>query len=209
MATKAPRRLGRPPASSSAETRRRMLDLARQTFAELGWEVTTNNLVAQRVDVTSAALYHYFDSKLDMWLAVYDDAQDLVGKAFAEASASSDTFVGKFEAMLETAHALNRKDPSLASFLASARIDYARHPELLKALRRRRRLGDDIVAELVDAGVATGEISRARRAEAAALVKAILIGLTDGVSDDLKEHRAAIEGVKALLQGDLITNGKK
>ena len=49
--------------------------------------MTTNKVVAEKADVTSAALYHYFDSKLEMYLAVYDDAQELVGEEFGAAAA--------------------------------------------------------------------------------------------------------------------------
>lgn len=214
MPTKAPRRLGRPPASSSADTRERILDVARRAFAELGWEVTTNKHVADKAGITSAALYHYFDSKLEMYVAVYDHAQELVGAEFAAASATSDTFVGQFEAMLETAYRLNSQDPSLARFLGSSRVDVARHPEVQRGIRRRRRVGEEIVAGLVETGLATGEISAARRDSVAALVRAILVGLNDAVSDDLAQQRAAIDGFRSLLEGRLIestrsSNGRK
>ena len=166
--------------------------------------MTTNNHVAEKAGVTSAALYHYFDSKLDMYLAVYDAAQELVSKEFADASATSDTFVGQFEAMLETAYRLNEHDPSLARFLASSRVDVTRHPELEKAMGRRRWAANEIVVGLVDTGITTGEFAPSRRAEATALIRAILVGLNDSVSHDLGQQRAAIQGIRALLEGSLI-----
>src|SRR5688572_18968372 len=107
MPPKKARKLGRPPATSSVETRQRILDVARRLFAELGWEVTTNKQVADEAGVTSAAIYHYFDSKLDMFLAVYDDAQDLITSRFLEATDPHDTFAAQFAAVLETAHEMN------------------------------------------------------------------------------------------------------
>jgi AcrR family transcriptional regulator len=211
MPKAAPRRLGRPPGSSSAESRARILDAARATFADLGWEVTTNNIVAEKVGMTGAALYHYFDSKLEMYRAVHDDAQEQVRTEFGEAAASSDSFVGQFEAILERAYQMNSRDPSLARFLASSRVDMSRYPELKKAMRR--WAGNEIVGGLVQTGIATGEISPRQKKEASALIQAILVGLNDAVSDDLTEHRAAIDGVRGLLEGSLLavpsTNGKK
>src|SRR5436309_7602236 len=122
MPTK-PRKLGRPPATDSADTRRRVLAVAREAFAELGWEVTTNKHVATKAGITSAALYHYFDSKLQMYLAVYDDVHKLVTDQFTAAMQGADTFAEQFAAVLEAAHAMNGADPSLARFLASVRID--------------------------------------------------------------------------------------
>ena len=167
MARKRPRKLGRPPASSSVETRRRILDVARDTFADVGWEVTTNKVVAEKANVTSAAIYHYFDSKLEMYRAVYDDAESSVSTEFGAAAAMSDTFVGQFEAILERAYQMNSRDPSLARFLASARVDMKRHPELRGAIRR--WAGDEIVSVLVKTGIATGEISAARKKDVSAL----------------------------------------
>jgi AcrR family transcriptional regulator len=178
--------------------------VAQQAFAEQGWETTTNHHVAERAGVTSAALYHYFDSKLDMYLAVHDAAQELVGREFSTAATTSDTFVGQFEAMLETAYRLNELDPSLARFLGSSRVDVTRHPELEKAIRRRRQVGEEVVAGLLEIGIATGEIAPSRRREIASMARVILVGLNDAVSDDLTRQRAAIDGIRALLEGRLI-----
>src|SRR3954462_3645008 len=117
----APRRLGRPPASNSVATRQRILTVARETFAQLGWDQTTNKDVAEKSGVTSGALYHYFDSKLDIYLATYDDVQEAIELRLREAMATADTFVGQFRAVLEAAHAMNAEDPSLARFLGSCR----------------------------------------------------------------------------------------
>src|SRR3954447_17120885 len=132
-------RRGRPPASDSAETRQRILDVARAAFADLGWEVTTNKHVATKAGITSAALYHYFDSKLQMYLAVYDDVHELVSNRFTAAMQGADTFAEQFAAVLEAAHAMNGADPSLARFLASVRIDLRRHEELARAWNERPR----------------------------------------------------------------------
>lgn len=205
MPAKKTRRLGRPPASSSVETRLRIVDVARKLFAEVGWEETTNKLVAEHAGVTGAALYHYFDSKLEMYVAVYDAAAALVRERFAEAMEASDTFVGQFEAVLEEAHRMNAHDPTLARFLGSARIDIARHPEIQKAMQRRHGAADEIVTQLVDTGIATGELTPGDRPGATALVRLILVGLNDAVSNDLAVHRTAIDAVKALVEGRLLT----
>ena len=52
MTSEGSRRLGRPPDSSSAETRGRILDVARGCFAEFGFEATTNKTIASAAGVT-------------------------------------------------------------------------------------------------------------------------------------------------------------
>ncbi len=198
-------RLGRPPASNSADTQERILAVARQSFAERGYEGTTNRLLAERAGITTGAIYHYFDSKREIYLAVDRDVGRRVFRRFREAEAGADTFVAKFEAILEVAHQMNREDPSLARFLGAVRVDLQRHTELSEVMGVDGRLRDNaFLAALVDHGIATGEVAPAHRELVLAFVRTVLIGLTDAVSDDLVAQRAAIDAIGALLEGSLI-----
>ncbi len=199
MATKHAR-LGRPPASSSAETRGRIIDIARRAFADQGYEATTNRTIADEAGITTGALYHYFDSKLDIYRAVHDEVQERVYHLLETAERGQDTFLEKLEAVYEAAHELNRADASLAQFLGSARIDRRRIPELTEALGggdgRRERFFDGIV----ERGIETGEISGSDRAAVLGLINAFTIGLTDGLSGDDAEHRHAIDGLMLAMR---------
>lgn len=46
-----------------ADTRRRILDAARDMFAEKGYEATTMRAIANRVEYTPTAIYHHFRNK--------------------------------------------------------------------------------------------------------------------------------------------------
>ena len=146
-------------------------------------------------------MYHYFDSKLDIYKAVRTEVQHRVYQRFTLAERSADTFIGKFEAVLEAAHDLNREDPTLAQFLGAARIDARRVPDLATVLDQGdpRRAG--FFEGIVDTGVATGEIAAADRDAIFSFVQAFTVGLTDGLSNDNAQHRLAIDGMKALLKG--------
>ena len=194
-------RLGRPPASSSAETRGRIIDVARRCFAELGYEATTNRAVAAEAGITTGAIYHYFDSKLDIYIAVLDEVQDRVYQRFAQAEREADTFVGKLEAVLETAHKLNRDDASLAQFLGASRIDRRRIPELAAALGPGDIRRDGFFEAIVDCGIETGEVAPSDRAAMISYIRAFTIGLTDGLSSDHREHRLALDGFMLVLRG--------
>ena len=203
MPSRKPARLGRPPASSSVETRARILEVAREAFAASGFGVTTNKYLATKAGITTGALYHYFDSKVAIYRAVYDEVQQFVYAHFTADLAGSTTFIERFEAMLESAHRLNREDPSLARFLGAVRIDLARHDELRAVMGSRSGQGGAFFAAMVDAGVRSGEIRPEHRAMVVAFIQIATVGLVDAVSDDPRQHRIAVDAIRALIEGRL------
>ena len=200
----APKRLGRPKDTDSAETRKRILEIARRAFASLGYGAATNRDLAAQAGITAGTLYHYFGSKLDLYVAVNDDVHDLVYGRINEAMDAVDGFVAKWEAVLDTASELNRYDPTLAQFLGSSRVDMRRHPEIAEALRAHAARRTQLFTTLVDEGVRTGEIEPEHRGMLLELVTTILVGLTDAVSDDYARHRRAIDAVKLVVRGELL-----
>ena len=63
-------KLGRPIGCEGADTRNRLLVEARRSFATEGFDATTNKSLAKAAGITTAAIYHYFPSKVDMYVAV-------------------------------------------------------------------------------------------------------------------------------------------
>jgi AcrR family transcriptional regulator len=197
-------RLGRPPATNSADTKRRILDTARAAFATHGYEASTNRTLGADAGITAAALYHYFGSKIDLYLAVYHDVQERVSERFDDAVAREATFRDQIEAVLDTARQMNIEDPTLARFLGSVRVDMRRHPELHEALRHTTEARQNFLDRMVEVGEKTGEIDPADRQRVLGVLITILIGLTDAVSENQERHGDAIDGIKALVDGKLI-----
>jgi AcrR family transcriptional regulator len=200
----AQRRLGRPPASDSTVTRERILRTARLTFCQLGYGATTNKHLAERADVTTGALYHYFESKLGLYSAVLAEVQKMVYDRFGAVIAQADTFIGALESTLDAAHELNDEDPSLAQFLGAARVDVRRYPELVTVYQPTLRLRQGFFDSLIALGIRTGEIDADDSPQIAALIRTVMIGLVDAVSDDQRLHAEAVDGIKRLLEGKLI-----
>ncbi len=75
--------------------------------------------------MTTGALYHYVESKLDLYIEVHRDMQGRIYGRFQEAELSQETFIGKLEAVLNAAHDMNREDPSLTKFVGAVA---RRHP---------------------------------------------------------------------------------
>ncbi len=199
-------RLGRPPATDSAQTKARILDAARRKFAANGFDSASNRALAEAAELTTGAIYHYFDSKLDIYAAVYEDARNLVYDRFQKAIVGHDTFVSQLGATLEAAHELNREDPSLAQFLGTSRVDASRNEQLAEVLQIvDRDLRIDYFTTMIDLGVRTGEIKAKDKPLVTSLVRTITVGLTDAVSHNLEVHRNAVDAIARLIDGTLIS----
>lgn len=197
-------RLGRPPSTDSAETRQRILDIARLAFASRGYDAATNRSLGSEAGLTAGAIYHYFGSKLDLYIAVHDDVQARVYARFNLAVDRSQTFIGQLSAVLDEAHAMNDEDPTLAQFLGALRVDMRRNTDLKKALQKQALLRQQFFDRIVETGVETGEIDPSDQENVRAFLLTVLIGLTDAVSNDHVQHQRAVDGIKALVEGKLI-----
>lgn len=198
------RKVGRPPRVKAADTRRRILDVARGVYAERGYEAATNREIADLAHMTTAALYYHFPSKQDLYLAVHDDARQQVYDRFEEVLDPEAGFAGQLLAVLHATHELNEKDPTLAQFLASARTDMKRRSDLTHALVHRAQYRQEFFDRIVDVGVRSGEIAESRRELVSVFIIGMITGMTDALSDDQEMHAKAIEAVAAILDGDLV-----
>jgi len=198
------RKRGRPPATDSAETWRTILDSARRLFGERGYGAVTNKDVANDAGISTSALYHYVESKLDLYVAVDVDLQETVYGRFVEAVASTETFTGKLDAVLDAAHDMVADDETVVYFIGAVRTDMRRHTEVAERLSDAVHERERFFVGLVDVGVQTGEIAPADRWLVAEFIRTVLLGLTDGSIPSVDHHRLAIDAIKTLIRGDLI-----
>jgi AcrR family transcriptional regulator len=173
-------------------------------FSVRGYEVTTNREIATEVGITPGALYHYFESKLDLYLAVNDDVVSQMLHRLSDSIAGLKSFADRMAAILDASLAMNLLDPSVARFVGTIRVDARRHPELALALRLRDDRLVRFFTNLVADGIDSGEIADEDRPLIQAFLLTILIGLTDAVSDDPNLQRLANEAIKRSLQGRLL-----
>lgn len=179
------------------------MEIAVQSYAEFGYEATTNKAIAAKAGITTGALYHYFDSKILMYRAAYEHVQAEIYDRFTAALAGVDGFVARLETVLEAAHVLNIEEPSLARFIGAARVDMARHDDLRNGLGQPTAQGYTFFDVLIDDGIAAGELDASQRNLIRAFIRTIVVGLTDGASDDNGRHRLAVDAVRAAIEGRL------
>lgn len=201
------RRLGRPPDSDSAETRQRLVAGARRAFAAHGFDATTNRQIAEAADVTPTAIYHYFESKADLYAAVYLEVQDITQTVFLRSITGQAGLLDCLHAALDAAVELDRLDPSLAGFLVAAATDVRRHAELREALGPRLGRSKLFFRRLAREAQASGELAADLDLRALEdLLNVMLLGLArfSVETGDARRHAAAVEVLKRLLAGDLV-----
>ena len=164
----------------------------------------TNKDLAAAAGVTTGALYHYVESKLDLYLEVHRDMQVQIYRRFQVAESSQDTFIGKLEAVLDAAHDLNREDPSLTKFVGAVRADTRRHPEIREALGDSITTRERFFTGIVEAGIDSGEVRRQDAELLQEFIRLILVGLTEGSSESLEQQRRAIDSIVAVVRGELV-----
>ena len=152
-------RAGRPVASDSALTRRRILKAARERFAMDGFRATTNRLIADDVGITTSALYHYFASKTELYAAVYCETIDEMYTAFEAAARSETSLLRQFVAVLRCSCELQRADSSITGFLVAVALETQRRPDLQTLIASQRGRHVRFFTELVESAAGRGEIA--------------------------------------------------
>ncbi|MHB1129269.1 MAG: TetR/AcrR family transcriptional regulator [Ilumatobacteraceae bacterium] len=202
-----PKKLGRPMACDAVETRTRLLLEARRSFANAGFDATTNRAIADAVGITTGAIYHYFPSKLDLYVAVYAEVQDLVYSAFEHASDDHRHFVDKFSAILDSLVKLNVADPSLTCFVVGVAAESQRHPELMVAIKPFRERNSQFLHQLCANAIAQGQIHDDISVYALQdLIDVLLSGLArfSTVTNDNDRGSAAITALKHFVAGTAV-----
>lgn len=207
MADRKKARLGRPPATTSAETRDRIIAAARECFARFGYDKTTNQRIARRAEITSGAIYHYFESKQDLFEAVADETLRVVLDQFRRVVAGQAGVVAKISALLDAAGDLNERDPSMAAFVSASSIEVLRHAEFAPLATRQMVATSRFFEEIVAEGKERGEISS--DLDTTAIVH-MLMATTTGIAlyaafANGAAHRAIIGAFERLVAGTLVT----
>ena len=71
-------------------TRARIVRIAGELFAEAGYEATSIETVLARSDVSRGALYHHFQGKEDLFVAVLEAVEATIAQATVDASRGID-----------------------------------------------------------------------------------------------------------------------
>lgn len=204
--TPIPKPLGRPRDVNSNDTRARLRAAARQAFAVSGYDAASNKQIAEDAGITTGAIYHYYPSKADLYVAVMEEVQDVVYSTFEAAISGEATLVQRLGATFDAAVELNQRDSSLAGFIVNMPTEAQRHPDLAELLRPARAITVAFINRLVGDASRRGELPPGLDPGALAdLVNAVLSGLARFSSqiDDPDRHAAAVGALKQVISGCL------
>ena len=153
-----PKQLGRPVGSTKEDTLARIMPVARQLFADKGYAQTTFKDVGKKVGVSHAALYTYFDSKKDLYLACFTQTQALLVPHFIEAFTKGSTLKERIRLALLAVAIENDKDTSITGFLTAVPIEIRRHEDLFTAITVNDSPVMNVLEMIVHQAKANGEI---------------------------------------------------
>jgi AcrR family transcriptional regulator len=118
------RKPGRPPNTSSEDTKLRILEAAVDCFADGGFDGTSSLTIAERADVTTATVYHHFSNKRTLYLAAFQHSVDVAWRDYAEvAEQHHSSVVDEVMAVIDQACEIMRTRPSMTLLAIRAQID--------------------------------------------------------------------------------------
>jgi AcrR family transcriptional regulator len=124
------RKLGRPAATDSFDTRDRIILCACEKFAGEGFDGTTNKEIASLAGVSSAALYHYFPSKADLYVAVCEYITRVFEGVFQRATDFDPRLERRMIVLLAENAKIGDEEPFIVGFATGISRVLTKHPEV-------------------------------------------------------------------------------
>ncbi|MEU9302962.1 helix-turn-helix domain-containing protein [Streptomyces sp. NPDC048269] len=94
------------PQPRRGNTRQRIQDVALELFAEQGYEKTSLREIAERLEVTKAALYYHFKTKEDIIISLFEDLTRPIDELIAWAEEQPRTLETKCEVLRRYSEAM-------------------------------------------------------------------------------------------------------
>ncbi len=126
------RKLGRPADSDSSDTRERIISCACNKFASEGFEGTTNKDIAAQAGISTAALYHYFPSKSDLYVAVCEHITCVFTEVFRVVKENDARLERRITALLAENGKIGTATPSIVGFITGISAVVKKHPEVAR-----------------------------------------------------------------------------
>ncbi len=136
------------------DKKERIIAAAQRLFAQFGLKKTTVDEIAQTAQVGKGTVYHYFDSKEEIFAAVLDKEAGSMKNRIQQAIAQVDTPQAKLEAFLLTRM---RCVKDLGNYYKAVRDEYLEYMPFIENLRSNHSKYEMmLVQDLLEEGCAAG-----------------------------------------------------
>jgi AcrR family transcriptional regulator len=125
----------------------------------MGYEQTTFKDIGHAAGMTRTALYSYFDTKADLYLATLIDIHEEFLPDFLRTMEECKTLRERFKRIVMSSTAAHARDSNITGFLSALPIEIRRHPELNAVVRKHNTMAYQAMAAMFDEAKRNGEIS--------------------------------------------------
>jgi AcrR family transcriptional regulator len=146
--------------STDVTTRQLIMDAATELFAKHGFHATTNKMIARAAGVAPGLLYHYFESKEDLFAAVYTEITHYRYQRSSAALSGESTFAGKINALARDLVEMWVHDSSYVEFHARTLSESQYEGRLSEVLGAARRDTDQLWTAIVGEAKDRGDLPR-------------------------------------------------
>lgn len=182
-----------------------ILDCATKVFAEVGFQKTEMQVIAEKAGVGKGTVYRYFGSKEELFLAAADAGMKKLEQRILEAIEGADNTVDLLWRGGLAYAGFFQEHPELVEILIQERAEFQRSiPSTHMVYRDKTRgLKDDLLRRGIEAGeirpIDVGELTRTL---ANVLYGTVVCGCLEGSSDKLVEM--AGPAIEIFLRGILV-----
>jgi len=216
MTANIPPQLGRPVGASGEETRKRIIVATMRCVAEVGYAQSTIREIARIANVTSASLYNYFPTKLELIRATIEATGDIAMPRLRAAAEGPGDIVDRIEAVLDECGHLIHEYPDLAAFEWAIRAENVMPsgaqeapedsgPQVGAGFATFR----EIIEGLVEDGCQRGELGEHPDPRGTVeAIYALIFGLTElAATLATEDFSAALGSAKVMVRGALFGGG--
>ena len=156
--TKAPAKLARQ--RDPDATKARILEAAKREFARAGLGGARVDSIAVRAKANKRMIYHYFDSKEELFTAVLEESYLDIRAAERRLALDDLAPLDALDALVRFTWRYYLENPEFLTFVNSENLHKARHLRKSEALAQEYPRFIEIVQRIIDRGVAAGAFRR-------------------------------------------------
>lgn len=192
----------------AALTRAQLLEAALKCFQEKGYVSTTLDDIAQKAGTTRGAIHWHFGNKAQLFNTMVRERYAQAAIIFQEAFAPGERPLQQLRRFLIRWITYAEEDSDFRAVLELLQLKTELVPELAEGMQEKiqgMRASRDMVASLIERGIAVGEIRPEINAQTAALAA---LGMANGITSlwlmdptSIELKVVAQQSVNLLLQG--------